>query len=129
MKVHKYPGTHEWETLCQRPVKNSDELEKDVRMILEAVKKQGDKALREFSKKFDGFAPVKFLISKKEIEQAEKKVSKELKQAILLAKNNIERFHASQKEKEKRVVTTSGVMCWRKGVAIERVGLYIPGGS
>ncbi len=129
MKLYKYPKAQTWKSLCQRPVMDSAKLEGVVKDILEAVKQNGDKALRDFSSRFDGFAAKSFLVSKSEFDVAEKKVNAKLKEAIQLAKNNIERFHASQKEKEKKITTANGVVCWRKSVAIEKVGLYIPGGS
>jgi len=129
MKLYKYPQQREWKSLCKRTALDSGKLEQDIRGILDAVKAHGDKALKEFSKKFDGFGSGKFRVSKSEISAAEKKVSSDLKEAIHLAKNNIERFHASQKEREKKIVTTNGVVCWRKSVPVETVGLYIPGGS
>ncbi|HXH20152.1 MAG TPA: histidinol dehydrogenase [Chitinophagales bacterium] len=115
--------------MCARPALDSGNLEQYVRSILDAVKSHGDTALKEFSRKFDGFGSGKFAVSKSEIAAAEKKVSSELKTAVQLAKNNIGRFHASQKEREKKIVTATGVVCWRKSVPVEKVGLYIPGGS
>lgn len=129
MKVYKYPALKNWMSLCQRSALSSSALEKLVQPILESVKKNGDKALKQYSKKFDGFAPKRLLVSTAEFKSAEKKVNNNLKAAIQLAKANIERFHSAQKEKENRVETAAGVLCWRKSIPVERVGLYIPGGT
>ncbi len=129
MKIYKHPKPETWKSLCQRPTIDSSTLEESVRTVLESVKKNGDNSLKEFSKKFDSVVPKSFSVSASEFNAAEKKVSKTLKEAIQLAKENIERFHNAQQEKEKRIETTPGVVCWRKSVAIEKVGLYIPGGN
>lgn len=129
MKVIKYPKRATWKSLCRRPSLDHAKLESNVREIMLKVKDQGDKAAKEFSKKFDGFAPSTFPVSKSEFEKADKRVEAPLKKAIGLAKNNIEKFHAAQKEKAKRITTADGVVCWRKSIGIEKVGLYIPGGT
>ncbi len=126
MQVIKYPERKSWEEILKRPTLDNSSLENSVSAILNEVKQNGDAALRKYSEAFgESFSE----ISKEEISQAERNVSKELKQAIQLAKRNIEKFHLAQKEKIKVVETTKGVKCWRKSVAIEKVGLYIPGGS
>ena len=108
---------------------NNAELEASVTEILETVKQKGDEALRNYSLQFDGFVPDTFLVSPDEILAAAISIEKGLKKAILVAKNNIEKFHRSQKEKVKEIETMPGVICWRKSVPVENVGLYIPGGT
>jgi len=129
MKLYKYPKPETWKSLCQRPALNATNLEDAVRSMLNAVRENGDKAVSEFTSKFDGVTPKSILVSMAEFNAAEKKLNKPLKAAIQLAKANIERFHSAQQEKEKRIETTPGVVCWRKSVPIEKVGLYIPGGT
>jgi histidinol dehydrogenase len=129
MKIYKYPDRKDWKEILQRPALDSSSLEKKVKKILDKVKKDGDKAVRKFTKEFDGVKSKNFLVTGKEIEDAASLVSDELKEAIQLAKNNIERFHTPQLHKEEVIETLPGVVCRRKSVAIEKVGLYIPGGS
>lgn len=129
MELFKYPDKKDWAELLQRPAIDSLSLEKKVRKILENVKQKGDKAVKKYSKEFDGVKLKKLLVSEKEIKQAESLLSEELKAAINTAKNNIEKFHSGQLLKEEVVETMPGVKCWRKSVAIDKVGLYIPGGT
>jgi histidinol dehydrogenase len=129
MKVYKYPDRKDWKEILQRPSFDSSSLEKKVKRILDKVKKNGDKAVRKFTKEFDGVKLKKLLVTEKEIADAASLVSDELKEAIQLAKNNIEKFHVSQLQKEEVIETMQGVVCRRKSVGIEKVGLYIPGGS
>lgn len=129
MKIIKYPQVQEWEQLCKRVVFNENSLQEKVQAILNEVKEDGDLAVYKYTQLFDG-APLKSLeVTEKELQEASDLVADELKEAIGLAKNNIELFHTSQKETPKKVTTAQGVTCWRKSVAIEKVGLYIPGGS
>ncbi len=129
MKQIILPQKEDWTSLIERPTLNKKELTKDVRTIVETVRNEGDTALIQFAKKFDGVQLNSLLVTKKEIEVANSTVSKELKDAINTAKQNIEKFHKSQQFDEPIVETTAGVKCWRKSVAIDKVGLYIPGGS
>jgi histidinol dehydrogenase len=129
MQVIKYPARKYWEEILKRPAMDNSSLEKTVSEILADVKLNGDVAIRKYSEKFDGISLKYFSVSKKEFAEAEKKVSSQLKFAIQLAKKSIEKFHLAQKEKIKIIETTKGVKCWRRSVAIEKVGLYIPGGS
>jgi histidinol dehydrogenase len=129
MKVYTYPDRKDWKEILLRPVFDSSLLEKKVQKILDKVKKGGDKAVKKFTKEFDGVKLNKLLVTEKEIAEAVSLVSDELKEAIQLAKNNIERFHTPQLHKEEVIETLPGVVCRRKSVAIEKVGLYIPGGS
>ncbi|MBS1575878.1 MAG: histidinol dehydrogenase, partial [Bacteroidetes bacterium] len=129
MELFKYPDRSEWPQLLRRPVIDSLSLEKKVRKILEDVKKKGDKSVRKYSGEFDGVKLRKLLVSGKEIKEAESLLPAELKAAINTAKNNIEKFHSGQLLNEEMVETMPGVKCWRKTVAIDKVGLYIPGGT
>ncbi|MEX6625785.1 histidinol dehydrogenase [Tenacibaculum salmonis] len=129
MKIIKYPAVKDWTSLCKRATLNQNNLQETVQNVLNDVKINKNKALTKYAELFDKVSLTSFEVTNTEIEEAEKLVSSELKEAIQLAKSNIEVFHNSQKEEEKKVVTTAGVTCWRKSVAIEKVGLYIPGGS
>jgi histidinol dehydrogenase len=129
MKQIILPRKEDWSYLVERPTLNKKELTKDVQTIIETVRNEGDTALIKFAEKFDGVQLNSLLVTKKEIEVANSAVSKELKDAINIAKQNIEKFHKSQQFDEPIVETTAGVKCWRKSVAIDKVGLYIPGGS
>ncbi|WP_018343900.1 histidinol dehydrogenase [Cytophaga aurantiaca] len=129
MIVYKYPATADWSSLLKRPVMEAVELEGRVLAILKEVQERGDAALIDFALKFDGAAPKSLLATDAEIAEAQGLVSEELKAAIQVAKNNIEKFHTAQKEAEIRVETMPGVNCWRKSLPIEKVGLYIPGGT
>ncbi|WP_346985367.1 histidinol dehydrogenase [Chryseobacterium sp. POE27] len=115
--------------MTQRPVIQREELSDVVQKIFEVVQSQGDKALLEFSKKFDQAELETVAVSEIEIKNAENEISGELKSAIIKAKENITRFHAAQKSEIEKIETVEGVTCWRENRAIEKVGIYIPGGS
>ena len=123
------PSRTDWPELMMRPQINSQNLEEVVIEIINTVKAEGDVAVKNYSLKFHGFAPESLWVTDEEIEESVKNIDKDLKQAILLAKKNIEKFHKHQSEKIKKIETSSGVVCWRKSVPVEKVGLYIPGGS
>ncbi len=123
------PPESEWAELIKRPELNSDNLFQTVSEIIDTVKEQGDSAVQNYSMKFHGFAPGNLWVTDEEIENSKRVIDKKLKKAILLAKKNIEKFHKHQVAKIKIIETSKGVFCWRKSVAIEKVGLYIPGGS
>jgi len=129
MKVIKSPKKEVWPELLQRPVMDQLSLEKKVRKVLQKVKDGGDKALKKFTKDFDGARIRKIMVSEKEIIDATGKVAAELKEAIKLAANNIAAFHSSQLGEEQVIETMPGIKCWRRSVPIEKVGLYIPGGT
>lgn len=129
MKVIRYPKKEDWTEILQRPTIETRDLTEIVSTILSDVKANGDKALREYTKKFDSVDLDEILVLENEFEDAEIQISSELKHAINHAKSNIEKFHFSQIEEIKQVETTEGVFCWRKSVAIEKVGLYIPAGT
>jgi histidinol dehydrogenase len=129
MQVFRYPERDQWEDLLKRPENDLSGLFDKVKVILDDIKELGDKALRTYSEKFDGFVSEKWLVSGEEIDQACLQVSSELKDAIYKAMLNIEKFHRGQVIPERIMETTPGVVCRQKCVPIERVGLYIPGGT
>ncbi|MCX8149264.1 histidinol dehydrogenase [Thermaurantimonas aggregans] len=129
MKIYRNPEFSQWSELLHRPAADTRALESAVLPILEAVKLRGDAALREYTARFDGVALTDFSVSESEFQAAEESCPKDLKKAIRLAQKNIETFHRSQIEKHEEVETLPGVRCWRRSVPIERVGLYVPGGS
>ena len=116
-------------TIFERPSKNIADLKDIVNEVFDEVKVNGDEALKKYTLKFDKVELVDFTVSADEIANAEKQVSNELKSAIKLAKNNIEKFHNSQKTKKIVIETTAGVSCWQESRGIEKVGIYIPGGT
>ncbi len=129
MKWYKYPDRTEWEEIIKRPVADYSSLEKKVKKIMLKVKAKGDEAVLKFAKKFDCFKLKEIEVDQQEITESLQLVPEELKLAIQQAKKNIELFHNSQKEEIKRIETTPGVICWRESRGIEKVGLYIPGGT
>lgn len=129
MQIVKYPKKTDWAKLLKRPVIDSSSLEASVKNILLEVKANGDDALKRFATIFDKVTVNELQVSKEEIDKASAAVSDELKQAIAVAKQNIETFHAKQMFAVEKIETMPGVVCWRKTVAIEKVGLYIPGGT
>ena len=129
MNVIKNPKTANWKQLCSRPVVEKEQLNAVVANILAKVKEEQDAALFGYAKQFDGASLSSLAVSTSEIENAQLLVSEELKSAIALAQRNITTFHAAQQLAEPIIETMPGVSCWRKAVGIEKVGLYIPGGS
>ena len=129
MQIIRYPDRKDWESLLKRPAIDASGLEEKVEKILKSVRKKGDKALRKYTAKFDGVEVDDMLVSHREIEEAMGSLAPDLKEAIQLAAANIEMFHRSQVQAPEWIVTMPGIMCSRKSVAIEKVGLYIPGGS
>jgi histidinol dehydrogenase len=129
MKTYKYPQPAEWAEICARPVIEQESLMSGVQEILGFVKRGGDAALRELTMRFDGVDLDGFWVSETEFADAEAKIDEELKAAIALAADNIRRFHAAQATEMAPVETAPGVRCWRKNRPIDRVGLYIPGGT
>jgi histidinol dehydrogenase len=129
MKIFKFPKKNEWETLLKRPTFEAIGLQKTVRTVLDAVKMEGDKAIRQFTEQFDRVKLTKIEVSPEEFETANEILDDSLKNAIQIAANNIRTFHEAQRESIKIIETTQGVSCWRKSVGIDRVGLYIPGGT
>ena len=129
MEVIKYPSKADWPSLVKRPALDVTTLFDTVRTVLNEVRSEGDTAVKRYEKKFDKVTLSGLQVSEEEIKEARELVSEDLKQAIRTAKANIEKFHASQRFTGQKVETTSGVTCWQKAVAIEKVGLYIPGGT
>jgi len=129
MKTILLPEKGTWDELCIRPQIEREDLDSLVRGIINSVKSEGDNAINSFSEKFDGVAPVNLKVLPHEILISDKNIPKDLKEAIRKAKENIESFHSAQLTTDPVIETSGGVRCWRKSVAIEKVGLYIPGGS
>ncbi len=129
MQKISYPNREKWEELLKRPTRSVSDIEETVNTIFEEIKAEGDTAIRNYTEKFDKVQLESFLVSKEEIEVASTKVSEELKQAISLAKSNIERFHTAQKTEKVALETMPGVLCWQEKKPIQKVGLYIPGGT
>lgn len=123
------PDKSRWAEILKRPVMNTENLFDTVQSIIDRVKAEGDRAVLEYGEKFDKAVLNSLAVTEEEQNEAETLVSEELKTAIRLAKQNIETFHASQRFEGKKVETQPGVTCWQKAVAIEKVGLYIPGGT
>ncbi len=129
MKLIKYPDRSQWDEILKRPVLNTESFFDTVRDIINRVRVGGDRTVMEYEAMFDKAELTSLAVTLEEIEEAEKEVPIELKAAIYLAKRNIEAFHAAQRFEGKKVDTMEGVTCWQKAVAIEKVGLYIPGGT
>ncbi len=129
MKKIITPNKENWEGLTARPGINKAELTATVQVILDEVKQNGNRALLDYAARFDQVKLTSLEVTPEEIEGAKAAVSDELKAAIQLAKGNIEKFHQAQFSSEEKIETTKGVNCWRKSVGIQKVGLYIPGGS
>lgn len=129
MKLYKNPSTALWDAICRRPVKNMDAIYPAVQRIIQDIAKNGDKALRKFSKQFDSVILKDIAVTDEAITAALNIIDPKLKKAILVAKDNIEKFHIAQKESANPIEIAKGISCWRESRAIEKVGLYIPGGS
>lgn len=129
MKVIKYPAKEEWSEIVKRPHLDVSQLNATVQGVLDDVKNHGDEAVKRYEEKFDHAHLDSLAVTEAEIEEAEKTVSQKLKDALHLAHHNIAEFHHSQKFDGVKVETCPGVTCWQKSVAIEKVGLYIPGGT
>ena len=123
------PDKSQWQEILKRPVMNTENLFDTVRSVIDRVKEEGDPAVLDYEEKFDKVVLASLAVSEEEQQEAENLVSEDLKAAIRLAKQNIETFHAAQRFEGKKVQTQPGVTCWQKAVAIEKVGLYIPGGT
>jgi histidinol dehydrogenase len=129
MKTILLPEKKSWDTLCRRPEIAREDLGDVIRSILKSVKSETDNAIYFFSEKFDGVSPKNLKVSSAEIREASGQIPDELKCSINIAKTNIENFHSAQILAEPVIESSKGVKCWRKSVAIEKVGLYIPGGT
>lgn len=129
MKTYNNPKKEQWAELTERPAINQEQLSEVVNSIINDVKQNGDSALYKYASLYDGVNLKKLAVSEQEVEQGCDEVSSELKEAIKVAYDNIYKFHKAQEQKTDFIETTPGVKCWRESVAIEKVGLYIPGGS
>ncbi|KAA6342280.1 Histidinol dehydrogenase [termite gut metagenome] len=129
MQIIEYPYREQWTEILKRPALQTESLFEIVQAIINHVKTEGDQAVLKYEAQFDRVQLHSLLVSPEEWDEAENIVSKELKNALWLAKKNIETFHTAQRFESKKVETTKGVTCWQKAVAIEKVGLYIPGGT
>ena len=129
MNIIKYPKPEQYASICVRPHIDVTQLNATVRSVLDDVKANGDEAVIAYEEKFDKVRLKSLLVSEKELEEAEKLVSQELKEALILAHKGIKRFHEAQCFNGEKVTTANGVVCWQKSIAIEKVGLYIPGGT
>ena len=125
----KYPKREEWASITRRPHLDVSQLTATVRTVLDDVRARGDEAVKEYELKFDKAQLSSLAVTAEEIDEADRLVDSKLKEAIELAHHNIKSFHEAQRFSEVRVETQPGVECWQKSVAIERVGLYIPGGT
>jgi histidinol dehydrogenase len=129
IQIFNEPIKKDWPSLLARPAYDASALHAKVREILMAVKQRGDAAVTDYTLAFDKISLNNFKLAASAVEEAEKALTPSLKTAIQLAKVNIEVFHSAQIQKEERIETMPGVWCWRKAVGIEKVGIYIPGGS
>ena len=129
MRFIKYPEKESWNDLLKRPAIDNTSLEETVQSVLSDIEANGQTAVDKYTRQFDKVDVKQVLVSEAEFSEAGKLVSNELKHAIQLAKKNIETFHAAQKESSQVIETMQGVACWRKSIAIQKVGLYIPGGT
>lgn len=129
MILISYPDRSQWKDLLKRPVMNTESLFGVVQDIIDRVKQEGDKAVLQYEQQFDKVELTSLAVSSEEFDEAERLLTDELKSAIRLASKNITTFHAAQRFEGKNVMTVPGVTCWQKAVPIEKVGLYIPGGT
>ena len=129
MNLIKYPNKEIWEDILKRPTIDTASLETTVQSVLSDIKANGQSAVRKYTLQFDKVDIENVIVTAAEFSVAERVTSEDLKQAIQLAKKNIETFHSAQKEEVKIIKTMRGVTCWRKSIAIQKVGLYIPGGT
>lgn len=129
MNIVKYPDRKDWVSLLERPHRDASELRETVKTVLDRIQEDGDAAVKEFEQKFDKVQLESLAVSEAEMQEAEGLVSPDLADALKLAHSNIEKFHASQKFNSAKVEVAPGVVCWQKSVPIEKVGLYIPGGT
>lgn len=129
MKYYKFPTEEELGELLKRPVRDAEDLNATVRSVLCDVRQRGDEAVREYEERFDHVRLETLCVTEQEMAEAEALVSEELKDALRLAHRNIETFHTAQRFRQEPLQVTEGVACWQKAVAIQKVGLYVPGGT
>ncbi len=129
MKIYKYPTKEQWAEITERPRLDFAKLNETVATVLADVRQRGDEAVKEYELKFDKAQLDQLAVTEKEMDEAEMLVNNDLRDAIILAHHNIKVFHVSQRFVGQKIKTQEGVNCWQKSVGIERVGLYIPGGT
>ena len=129
MKIYRYPLVNAWHEIAKRPVSAGSTKAEVVQEVMRNIRENGDEALREYTQKFDKVDIIAFKVTETEIQEAVLAVDPELKEAIAIAATNIDLFHVAQKVPHRVIETMKGVKCWQKSVPIEKVGLYIPGGS
>lgn len=129
MNIIRHPQPESWSEILKRPTLDVKQLLEQTEKIVEAVRKNGDEALRRFTKEFDKAEVDTLEVSKQEIDNAEKNIPMDLKNAIEMARRNIWKFHSAQVRENVEIETSPGVNCWQKSIPIEKVGIYIPGGS
>ncbi len=129
MRIIKYPKREQWAEIVERPRLDLTKLNATVSSVLADVRQRGDAAVKEYEEKFDKAILSSLAVTEQEMDEAEQAISNELKDAIILAHHNIKVFHISQRFIGQKIKTQEGVTCWQKSVAIEKVGLYIPGGT
>ena len=129
MRIIKYPKREQWAEIVERPRLDLTKLNATVSNVLADVRQRGDAAVKEYEEKFDKAILTTLAVTEQEMDEAELAISNELKDAIILAHHNIKVFHISQRFVGQKIKTQEGVTCWQKSVAIEKVGLYIPGGT
>lgn len=129
MKTIRYPERKDWENILKRPSQSVESIEDTVYEIFTEVKQKGDVAINKYTELFDGKCPQSLRVTNEELAVVDREITEELKEAIQLAKANITRFHSAQRIPDIEVETMEGVHCWQEKKAIEKVGLYIPGGS
>ena len=129
MRIIKYPKREQWAEIVERPRLDLTKLNATVSSVLADVRQRGDAAVKEYEEKFDKAILSSLAVTEQEMDEAEQAISNDLKDAIILAHHNIKVFHISQRFIGQKIKTQEGVTCWQKSVAIEKVGLYIPGGT
>lgn len=129
MNIIQYPLKSEWSKIVERPHLDISQLQDTVRTILDDIKEHGDEAVKKYEQAFDHATLESLAVTRQEIEEAEKSISEDLYHALVLAHKNIEKFHAGQVFETKQIETAPGVTCWQKSIPIEKVGLYVPGGT
>ena len=129
MKIYRYPQKEQWDEITSRPRLDLSQLNATVASVLADVKQRGDAAVKAYEEKFDKVQLASLAVTEQEMDEAESIIGNDLKDAIILAHHNIKVFHISQRFVGQKIKTQEGVTCWQKSVAIEKVGLYIPGGT
>ena len=129
MQIIENPQRKDWSRVLQRPTQTIENIENTVIQIFDDVKRHGDKAVEKYTAMFDGVSLESNLVNEQEIQEAMNRVSDDLKKAILMAKTNIQKFHSAQVTDNKIVETTKGIQCWQEKRSIDKIGLYIPGGT